>query len=1463
MFPIGTTTVTWTTGPDVLGNVTTATTVVDVIDTIPPVFNLATVPSPVAVASFLQSGGAIGAFVTLPLPTATDNVESNPTVIAEVNGQPLPVNTTSTPPTVTTFFSQGTTTVTFVATDSSGNVATVSTTVTAAPVLQSLAISPPGPAINIMSTEAFVATGTFSNGSARTLTGNQGSANELAYASVPTPVPGPASAAIGNRLYLIGGGDHFSSPPTAFNAVQMLDFGPNFVELNLKDPMPTPRSAATAVALAGRIFVAGGLPANGDLANTLATFEMYDPSRLDPSLAAWTTLPSMPTARFSAAAAQAGGRIYVIGGASDSPALSTVEIFDPVANAWTAGSPMPTPRRGCAAEALGGRIYVVGGQNLQGESSAVEIYDPAGDSWSTAAPLPTGRDGLAVRVVGGILYAIGGWDGSNALTDILAYDPGSDAWVPRSPMATGRYSFASGSLASGTLVVAGGNPGIPSASLLNDVATFTPGDGLVWSSSQLTIALIDPATGVATGVNAGGTQITAVAGGISGTTLLTVNPYPTTIMTPPAVTDTYGVSGGLPITVASPGGSPPGMLSLYIDGVFIGQSPIVNGAASFAIPGTLSAGTHQGMLVYQGQGNFAQTAQPFPIDVLQAPATVALGNLTQTYTGSPLSAAVTTSPSGLATQVSYTQGTLTVTPIAGGSYTVTATITDPNYVNTSVQGTLTILPATPSFLSLSSPAVFYGTPVVTLGGTVNAPIPFGELVSISLFGEALQAEIQQDGSFSATAPLPTVGVGTYPITYSIPGDGANFLAASAGGVLTITPAPASLIVDPASLNQTYTGGPISISVQSNPPLAGIPVVVYTPGGSPPINAGTYSVQATLPGNPNFQQAPPFQGTLTISPATQSITLSTVPDQSFGSPPFTIQAVATSGLPVTVTATGAATVNPVQSQPNEFLVTLTGTGLVTLTATQSGNLNYLAAPAVQESFNVTGDAFIPSTTITQSPSSPTRSTTATFAFTSSESGDTFQRSLDNGPAQPVSSPETLTGLSNGAHTYRVWAINLTGIPGTPASFSWIVDNTPPLAGTVNDGTSAEIRYQSSLTTISANWSGFIDPESGIAKYEWAIGTTSGGTQTQPFTSVGTATFATNSSLTLKNGQIYFVTVRATDGVGLTVTATSPGVTVDTSAPTGGTVYDGLTLGVEESYQTSLTTISANWKGFADAQSGIVGYSWAIGTTSGGTDLQGFVSVGLSTTATTSGLALTNGSKVFVTVRAQNGAGLLTSRTSKGVTVDSTPPVAGTVRDGTGADITYQSSASSISANWSGFSDPESGIAGYSWAIGTTPGGLDILGWTAVGLSTSQTRTGLTLSQGQNYYVSVQATNHAGLSTIATSNGVKVDTTPPIGGPVNDGSTSGQDLSTQTSTTAISANWTAFSDPESGITKLQWAIGTSPGATDVLGFTNLATSAVGATRSGLSLTHGTTYYATVKATNGAGLVTTVSSNGVKVQ
>lgn len=80
-----------------------------------------------------------------------------------------------------------------------------------------------------------------------------------------------------------------------------------------------------------------------------------------------------------------------------------------------------------------------------------------------------------------------------------------------------------------------------------------------------------------------------------------------------------------------------------------------------------------------------------------------------------------------------------------------------------------------------------------------------------------------------------------------------------------------------------------------------------------------------------------------------------------------------------------------------------------------------------------------------------------------------------------------------------------------------------------------------------------------------------------------------------------------------------------------------------------------------------------------------------------------------------------------------------------------------ASWSA-EDPESYIQSYEYAIGTTVGGTDIAGWADVSLALGMHHSGLALANGSLCYVSVRATNCAGLQATATSAPIRAVETP---------------------------------------------------------------------------------------------------------
>ncbi len=90
-----------------------------------------------------------------------------------------------------------------------------------------------------------------------------------------------------------------------------------------------------------------------------------------------------------------------------------------------------------------------------------------------------------------------------------------------------------------------------------------------------------------------------------------------------------------------------------------------------------------------------------------------------------------------------------------------------------------------------------------------------------------------------------------------------------------------------------------------------------------------------------------------------------------------------------------------------------------------------------------DSIPPQTTITSGPSDATNSSSASFSFVSSETGSTFECSLDGAAYLACASPKSYTSLKNGSHAFRVRAIDATGsVDATPAVRAWKVDTIKP-------------------------------------------------------------------------------------------------------------------------------------------------------------------------------------------------------------------------------------------------------------------------------------------------------------------------------------------------------------------------------------------------------------------------------------
>ena len=216
---------------------------------------------------------------------------------------------------------------------------------------------------------------------------------------------------------------------------------------------------------------------------------------------------------------------------------------------------------------------------------------------------------------------------------------------------------------------------------------------------------------------------------------------------------------------------------------------------------------------------------------------------------------------------------------------------------------------------------------------------------------------------------------------------------------------------------------------------------------------------------------------------------------------------------------------------------------------------------------TVDTIAPDTTINSGPANNSfaSSTSATFTFSSNETPVTFLCSIDGGIYSPCTSPATFNGLSEGARSFGVRAVDAAGNQdGSPATRTWTIDAAPP------------------DTTISAGPSGTVNTTS--ATFEFSSNEVGGTFQCQLDGTAVTACTSPTAYNSLGQG-LHTFTVRAVDQAG-NVDST-PAVrqwTVDSPIPTVRTNHALAANGGIAAASTELTSA-------ASANDG--SRTWAVG------------------------------------------------------------------------------------------------------------------------------------------------------------------------------------------------------------------------------------------------------------------------------
>lgn len=139
----------------------------------------------------------------------------------------------------------------------------------------------------------------------------------------------------------------------------------------------------------------------------------------------------------------------------------------------------------------------------------------------------------------------------------------------------------------------------------------------------------------------------------------------------------------------------------------------------------------------------------------------------------------------------------------------------------------------------------------------------------------------------------------------------------------------------------------------------------------------------------------------------------------------------------------------------------------------------------------------------------------------------------------------------------------------------------------------------------------------------------------------------------------------------------------------------------------------------------------------------------------------GIKYFVRVKIENKLGHSSTVDSSLFVIDTTPPNVGNIIISNPKDRNFEYISTDILVEWDGFNDVESSISEFKICVGTNPGRCDTTDLISLHNDTKHQWSGLNTANNKEYFVSIKATNNAGLSTnFSFSAPFSVDTTGKV-------------------------------------------------------------------------------------------------------
>lgn len=427
-----------------------------------------------------------------------------------------------------------------------------------------------------MTTGRFLHAATLLNNGKVLITGGlNGSGTALASAELYDPTAGTFTATgnmtttryrhvavlLNNGHVLITGGENNGSgPPSPLASAELYD--PVTGTFTATGSMSTSRIFHTATVLEnGKVLIAAGLSPSSNGNTFLSSSELYDPGS-----GTFTLTGSMNNAREEhTATLLINGKVLIAGGNNGTGGVNafvSAEIYDPTSGTFAVTGSPNTARSGHTATFLNsGKVLIAAGYIPGGsELASAELYNPTTGLFAFTDSLNTAREfHKATLLNNGTVLITGGLPGPTGIAEL--YNSGTGTFTLTASM-NPNYWHAATLLNTGNVLIAGGNtfspalgelylpdtlapaglvsitvtPAAPSVSVgatQQFIATGTFSDNstqvlqsVIWSSSNASVAAISNDAsnhGTALALASGTSTITASAGSISGSTVLSVH----------------------------------------------------------------------------------------------------------------------------------------------------------------------------------------------------------------------------------------------------------------------------------------------------------------------------------------------------------------------------------------------------------------------------------------------------------------------------------------------------------------------------------------------------------------------------------------------------------------------------------------------------------------------------------------------------------------------------------------------------------------------------------------------------------------------------------------------------------------------------------------------------------------------------------------------------------------------------